>query len=232
MVHNVHRYGWTIIMPAWGPEVCEKFYIFPFLFRGRASFKPSTPIATCALLRIYSHDKNLAMKQMFFFPCHWRYQNQISVWFHDEIGAIVRRIFLVWRANHLRLPWTNNWNLATIFLDQTDLTSTSNAWYEWAAFGRFQVEDDEAFRLLCFWRFSTWEVHRPRRPSSISWPITFVASSMGAVVALWPVGGFHAPAQKKPADIPAVTHFLFPFPLDFVARVFPSACYEHSDVCS
>ena len=46
------------------------------------------------------------------------------------------------------------------------------------------------------------------------------------------VGGFHAPAQKKPADIPAVTHFLFPFPLDFVARVFPSACYEHSDVCS
>ena len=96
----------------------------------------------------------------FFSPCHWRYQNQISVWYHDEIGAIVRRIFLVWRANHLRLPWTNNWNLATIFLDQdqTDLTSTSNAWCEWAAFGRFQVEDDEAFRL-CFWRFSTGEVH-------------------------------------------------------------------------
>ena len=74
-------------------------------------------------------------------------------------------------------------------------------------------------------------LHRrgPRLPCWISWPVTFVASSMSAVVALW-VGSMRQ-HRRSPADIPAVAHFLFPFPFDFVARVFSSAGYTNILTC-
>ncbi|KAK8460000.1 hypothetical protein SEVIR_2G252651v4 [Setaria viridis] len=35
------------------------------------------------------------------------------------------------------------------------------------------------------------------------------------------------PHGRSPTDIPAVTHFLFHFPFDFVVRLFSSSCYKN-----